>query len=103
MSDLAAVVRPSRLPDPLRRPIYRIDRSFEWNAAHGPAFDGPWPALPVPPMTEFLGLPARSRFGLAASLILNARWCALYSRLGFDLLTYKTVRLRARAAHAAPN
>jgi dihydroorotate dehydrogenase len=54
-------------------------------------------------MTEFLGLPVRSRFGVAASLVLNQRWLALYSRLGFDLLTYKTVRRRARIAHAWPN
>jgi dihydroorotate dehydrogenase (NAD+) catalytic subunit len=108
MNDIAAVDVPSRLPDPLRQPVYRIDRSFEWNAEHGPCFDGPFPALPEPPMpeppmTEFFGLPAHSRFGIAASLILNARWLALYSRLGFDLLTYKTVRCRARVAHDWPN
>jgi dihydroorotate dehydrogenase (NAD+) catalytic subunit len=108
MNDVASVTRSSRLPDPLRRPVYRIDRSFEWNLAHGPSFDGPWPALPelpMPalPMTEFFGLPVRSRFGIAASLVLDARWLALYSRLGFDLLTYKTVRCAARIAHPWPN
>jgi dihydroorotate dehydrogenase (NAD+) catalytic subunit len=103
MDDVAAVDRPSRLPEPLRQPIYRIDRSFEWNATHGPGFDGPWPAVPASRMTEFFGLPVRSRFGIAASLVLNQRWLALYSRLGFDLLTYKTVRRCARAAHPWPN
>jgi dihydroorotate dehydrogenase (NAD+) catalytic subunit len=103
MNDIAAVDAPSRLPDPLRQPVYRIDRSFEWNAEHGPCFDGPLPALPEPALTEFFGLPVRSRFGIAASLILNARWLALYSRLGFDLLTYKTVRRCARTAHPWPN
>jgi dihydroorotate dehydrogenase len=103
MNDTAAIERPSRLPDPLTQPVYRIDRSFEWNVEHGPCFDGPFPALPEPPMTEFFGLPVRSRFGIAASLLLNARWLELYSRLGFDLLTYKTVRRCARIAHPWPN
>jgi dihydroorotate dehydrogenase len=103
MNDVAAVDQVGRLPTPLGQPIYRIDRSFEWNAAHGPCFDGPWLDAPIPPMTEFLGLPVRSRFGVAASLVLNQRWLALYSRLGFDLLTYKTVRRRALTAHKLPN
>src|SRR5271156_2327666 len=104
MNHVAAVTQSSRLPEPLRRPVYRIDRSFEWNVAHGPSFDGPWPApRPEPPMTEFFGLPVQSRFGIAASLVLDARWLALYSRLGFDLLTYKTVRRAARIAHPWPN
>jgi dihydroorotate dehydrogenase (NAD+) catalytic subunit len=104
MDDVAAIDRSSRLPDPMREPIYRIDRSFEWNAEHGPNFAGPWPPLAAAlPLTEFFGVPVRSRFGIAASLILNGAWFDLYSRLGFDLLTYKTVRRRARAAHPLPN
>jgi len=108
MNDTASVTRPSRLPDPLTQPVYRIDRSFEWNVEHGPCFDGPFPAsseppMPEPPTTELFGLPVRSRFGIAASLLLDARWLELYSRLGFDLLTYKTVRRCARIAHPWPN
>jgi len=35
--------------------------------------------------------------------VLNERWFELYSRLGFDLLTYKTIRSRERRAHPLPN
>lgn len=84
-------------------PTYRLDRSFEWNAANGPAFAGPLPDIPATPLKPFFGLPVHSRFGLAASLVLNARWFDLYGRLGFDLLTYKTVRRQARQAHPVPN
>jgi dihydroorotate dehydrogenase len=87
----------------VRQPTYRIDRSFEWNAEHGPDFTGPFPAVPETPMTEFFGTPVRSCFGVAASILVNARWVETYSRLGFDLLTYKTIRIKKRIAHAWPN
>jgi dihydroorotate dehydrogenase len=90
-------------PATARQPTYRIDRSFEWNAEHGPDFTGPFPTVPATPMTEFFGIPVRSRFGVAASVLVNARWVETYSRLGFDLLTYKTVRIKKRIAHAWPN
>jgi dihydroorotate dehydrogenase (NAD+) catalytic subunit len=85
------------------RPTYRIDRSFEWNAEHGPDFAGSFPAVPATPLTEFFGIPVRSRFGVAASILVNSRWLETYSRLGFDLLTYKTVRREPRLAHRWPN
>jgi dihydroorotate dehydrogenase len=85
------------------RPTYRADRSFEWNHAHGPDFSGPWPAVPEPPTKSFLGLQVRSRFGVPASILLNSRWVETYARLGFDLLTYKTVRGVARLCHPPPN
>ena len=85
------------------RPTYRIDKPFEWNAAHGPDFDGPWPDVPETPMTTFLGLPVRSTFGVAASLLVNEAWVRAYARLGFDLLTYKTVRAQPWRSHPMPN
>lgn len=91
------------LPGPLARSLYRIDRSFEENAALGPDFDGPFPPVPATPMTEFFGLPVASRIGVAASLVLNRHWARTLGRLGFDLLTYKTVRSCRRLAHPAPN
>ena len=54
-------------------------------------------------MKDFFGYRVASRIGMAASLLMNERWFELYSRLGFDLLTYKTVRSRARIAHPVPN
>jgi dihydroorotate dehydrogenase len=85
------------------RPTYRIDKPFEWNAAHGPDFDGPWPEVPATAATRFLGLPVRSTFGVAASLLVNEAWVRTYARLGFDLLTYKTVRSQPWRSHPMPN
>ena len=45
----------------------------------------------------------RSRVGIAAGLLLNSRWTSTYAKLGFDLLTYKTVRSRYRPCHPEPN
>jgi dihydroorotate dehydrogenase len=89
---------------PLRTvsPTYRIDQDFEWNFANGPFFEGPFPDVPVVPKKDFFGLAVNSRFGIAASLLPNARWMELYAKLGFDLLTYKTVRLAPRRAYSTP-
>src|SRR2546426_9525113 len=85
------------------RPAYRFDRSFEWNDVHGPDLKGPWPEVPLTPMKSFFGLPVRSRFGIPASILPNSRWLETYARLGFDILTYKSVRRVARACGPAPN
>jgi dihydroorotate dehydrogenase (NAD+) catalytic subunit len=89
-------------PLPSVEPTYRIDRNFEWNFANGPRFDGPWPPLPQGPLKDFFGIPVRSRFGIAASLLANAKWLGVYARLGFDILSYKTVRLTPRVSHPIP-
>src|SRR5580704_8376815 len=91
------------VPPPLTSPLYRFDRSFGQNAAAGPSFSAFYPDVPATPTKDFLGYRVASRIGIAASLVLNERWFELYSRLGFDLLTYKTIRSRERRAHALPN
>lgn len=93
---------PIDAPLPAVSPTYRIDQDFEWNFANGPFFDGPPPDVPSTPLKNFFGIPVNSRFGIAASLLPNARWMGLYARLGFDILTYKTVRLKPRRAHPPP-
>jgi dihydroorotate dehydrogenase len=40
---------------------------------------------------------------VAAGPLLNGRWIRYYAALGFDVLTYKTVRSRAWPCHAMPN
>jgi len=92
-----------RVPPPLARPAYRFDHTFEQNAALGPDFDGPYVEVPATPTKDFFGYRVASRLGIAASLLVNERWVEPYSRLGFDLLTYKTVRRRERIAHGVPN
>lgn len=82
---------------------YRIDRSYDWNYEHGPAFAGQPPKVPNTPHKDYFGIPVRSRIGVAAGLLLNGNWIELYSRLGFDLLTYKTVRSGYRKCQPLPN
>lgn len=41
--------------------------------------------------------------GIAAGPLPNSRWIEAYGRLGYGLLTYKTVRTRAHAAFPHPN
>lgn len=82
---------------------YRIDRSYDWNYEHGPSLDAPPPELPQTPSKTFLGYPVNARIGIAAGLLLNSRWIEPYSRWGFDILTYKTVRIKRRDCHPMPN
>lgn len=92
-----------QVPPRLEAPVYRLDRTWEQNAAEGPRFEGAFPDVPTTPSKDFFGHSVASRVGVAASLLMNERWFELYSRLGFDILTYKTIRSRARLAHPWPN
>jgi len=91
------------VPPPLMAPVYRLERTFEQNAAAGPSFAGSYPDVPATPPKDFFGHRVASRIGIAASLAMNEQWFEFFSRLGFDLLTYKTIRSRERRAHAPPN
>ncbi len=82
---------------------YRTDRSYDWNYQHGPVFTDPLPEVPETPLKDFFGVPVFSRMGISAGLLLNSRWIGLYARLGYDILTYKTVRIRQRKCYALPN
>lgn len=83
---------------------YRLDQTYDWHYEHGPVWDAPMPALPVTTLTDFLGFPIRApRFGVAAGLLLNSRWVSHYAKLGFDIVTYKTVRSAPRACYPLPN
>ena len=44
-----------------------------------------------------------SPLGIPAGPLLNSRWIHYYAALGFDVLTYKTVRSSARSCYALPN
>ena len=84
-------------------PTYRLDQSYEANIAAGPRFDGPWPDIIDTPLKSFFGFPVRSRFGVAAGILGNSRWISAYSRLGFDILTFKTIRSETRLCGTPPN
>lgn len=81
---------------------YDINRDYQWNYDNVPAplqlevprVDGTW---------HFCGLPVDSPLGMPAGPLLNGRWILYYASLGFDVLTYKTVRSTARECHPPPN
>jgi dihydroorotate dehydrogenase (NAD+) catalytic subunit len=82
---------------------YDIAATYAENYEHGPQFASAPPDLPASPPKQFLGLPVRSRIGIAAGLLLNSRWIEGYARRGFDILTYKTVRSHHRPCYPLPN
>ena len=85
-------------------PTYDVTRSYEWNYRNGPGFKGPYPPPRKGlPEISFLGFRLYSRLGVAAGPLLNSRWIKVNAKLGFDLLSYKTVRTRRRPSNPKPN
>ena len=82
---------------------YDIHRTWEENCRRGPAFKDAPTDVPSTPMKTFLGMPVRSRIGIAAGLLPNSRWVLPYAQRGFDILTYKTVRSLERPCYPLPN
>lgn len=81
---------------------YDISKSYDWNYEHVP--EPPETDVPlVPGDWTFCGLPVASPLGIPAGPLLNSRWILFYARLGFDVLTYKTVRSGYRASFEPPN
>lgn len=84
--------------------LHSYDRfqSYDWNYDNAPGpvevnvprMDGTW---------RFCGLPVDSPLGMPAGPLLNGRWCLYYASLGFDVLTYKTVRSSQLACYPLPN
>src|SRR5262245_8946310 len=82
---------------------YDISKSYQFNYDRGPAFRSAAPPLPAGQMKTFLGVPVRSRLGIAAGILLNGKWISGYAQRGFDILTYKTVRSVHRPCYDLPN
>lgn len=88
--------------EPLNLPRYDRHQSYDWNYEHAPdpvEMETP----PLPGSWHFCGLKTASPLGIAAGPLLNGRWCLYYAGLGFDVLTYKTVRSMPRACYDLPN
>lgn len=84
---------------------YDFQRTWLWNLQNSPTHF-PSPDLVVPEMAgpwTYLGQDVNSCLGIPAGPLLNADWLLFYSRLGFDVLTYKTVRTNARDCYPLPN
>ena len=81
---------------------YRTDRSYAWNYGRSPALPR-IRRLPRGPGARLFGRRLDSPLGIAAGPLLNAKWVEAYARLGFDVLTYATVRSTFAPAWALPN
>jgi len=84
--------------------VYNADKPYAWNYVHAPAISQQrHDDIAFPGQYSFCGLPARSPLGVPAGPLLNGRWCLHYAALGFDVVTYKTVRSGYRACYDLPN
>jgi dihydroorotate dehydrogenase (NAD+) catalytic subunit len=74
--------------------IYDLRQTFEENVTYGPFWEGELPSIVLSKSQhQFLGYEVNSRFGVpACPLTVNSRTISLLSRLGYDIITYKSVR-----------
>ena len=79
-----------------------MDRSYSWNYSHAPTLPRVR-RLPHGPGGKLFDRQLNSGLGIASGPLLNSKWIEGYARLGYDVLTYKTVRSTAAPAHALPN
>lgn len=87
-------------------PIYNTELSYKENFLQGPSFTGNYPERPelcFADTIDFLGFPVQSRIGVPAGPLLSSEWTTLAARLGFDILTYKTIRSKQHPGHPLPN
>ncbi len=83
-------------------PRYNISKDYDWNFDHAPL-----PVMVDVPTVSgnwtYCGERVDSPLGIAAGPLLNGRWLLYYASIGFDILTYKTVRCRDRISYDLPN
>ncbi len=84
---------------------YDIDKDYYENFENGPKFSGNFPNLGSlkKESFDFFGKSIDFPLGIPAGLLLNSRWIDFYSKMGFSLLVYKTVRTRKHPSHPHPN
>ncbi len=83
-------------------PRYNAAETYRWNYEHAPE-PVEVEISPVPGTWTFCRRPVGSPLGVPAGPLLNGRWLLYYASLGFDVLTYKTVRSSARECYPLPN
>lgn len=87
-------------------PFYDIHKTFEENF-NNPSFSSIRPPTRVfPDKTQWislLGYSLASKIGAAACAVTTGKGIALLAQLGFDVLTYKTIRRQAYPTHPLPN
>lgn len=87
-------------------PLYDINTSFEENIKKGPRIPENMPIYQHNdrlPLIDFLGYRINSPIGIPACALMTSKGIALASKLGYDILTYKTIRSVATAAPSSPN
>ncbi len=74
--------------------LYDISQSFEYNVTYGPFWEGELPTIPKSKQQySFLGQQVNSLFGVSACpLTHGSRAVSLMSQLGYDIITYRSVR-----------
>jgi dihydroorotate dehydrogenase (NAD+) catalytic subunit len=87
---------------PITHTTYRIDRSYSWNYDHAPKLPRVR-RMPAAPGGRLFDYALNSPLGIAAGPLLNSKWVEAYARLGYDVLTYATVRSGFAPALALPN
>lgn len=88
------------------QPLYEIKRSWKENLENGPVFSEQIPKRLFSPKnqwTSFMGIPVASPIGVPAGPLLSSEWTTLAANLGFDVVTYKTVRSQQHPGHPLPN
>ena len=87
--------------------LYDLNRTFDENLLEGPFFNQPIPKRIIPDKKEWhllFDYKIMSRFGIAACpFIANERGMKLASDLGYDILTWKTIRSKPSPPHPHPN
>jgi len=83
---------------------YDINKSYVQNYDEGPIvnFSIPKDEFSLPKLRLWY-YNVNSPIGIPAGPLLNSKYIKLYSRLGFDILVYKTVRTVETVSHPSPN
>jgi dihydroorotate dehydrogenase (NAD+) catalytic subunit len=87
---------------PIVQGVYRVDRSYAWNYGHAPKLPRVR-RLPAGAGGKLFDYTLNSALGVAAGPLLNSKWVEAYARIGYDILTYATVRSSAVPALPMPN
>jgi dihydroorotate dehydrogenase len=83
--------------------LYNPNKTYLENAEEGPFYKGEFPERKEVEGAKFLDFELLSPIGVPAGPLLNSRWISLASKLGYDVLTYKTIRMHEHPSHPLPN
>lgn len=88
----------------MRNQPYDLNLTLEQNLLKGPPSIPTNLQIPKTKATLWMGQKLLSPFGIAASpLTMNPAWIEWGSKMGYDFITYKTVRSRSWASNNYPN